>query len=459
MNLLPRICRLAPTVLVGTVAFAASIASAGELAGTAVAADSAPPISATVELQSRRLEEAGNYDGAIALLRRSLGESDEAARCELLARIARLHRRLGQTSDAVAIYRELLAKVPATDDAETSSADDHGDAATEKAWRHFELAALLREQQAYAEAGEHFAAAAVTEPTGLLAMEASYWLAWLDRQADRREAGRQRTGELLARLDATPGAEETVARRRELRQFTLYLQSQLELADRDEQAAAATLDRLRAERPGDPLRAQAEFWRAEIAYRQGEDELARELFGQVALRTAALKEPWTALAPLRLAQLEAARLRWDDVLVALDWLEWRWPQFPLAYEANYLRGRALAGRGEFPAARGAYRQVLDDPAAQGSETAAMAQWMIGESYFHQRAYAEARVAYQQAVDGHRHAEWQARAALQCGKCWELEGRWQEAAQVYADAARRFARTESATQLQARSAFVEQTLRR
>jgi tetratricopeptide (TPR) repeat protein len=132
-------------------------------------------------------------------------------------------------------------------------------------------------------------------------------------------------------------------------------------------------------------------------------------------------------------------------------------EFELAYESDYLRGRALAGRGEMSAARAAYGQVLENEWATGTETAAMAQWMIGETHFHQRNYELATVAYERVIERHKLPEWQARAALQAGKCAELMEHWEQATALYTQAVERWQGTTSAKQLSARLRWTQEQL--
>ncbi|MAT72525.1 MAG: hypothetical protein CMJ58_23745 [Planctomycetaceae bacterium] len=413
--------------------------------------DQSPADASLVAAQA--LAASGNLDGAVALLRQTLPQATDESRTEILLAAARLHAQLGQLADAEQLYREVLAEpadAPLAEDLTTVV--------------RAELATIYRRRDMWTAAAELWTELAdQSNPTSIHAREAAYWLAYAEHRAGRNGQCQRRLQCLLDQAASTPGAEDdattapTAGRQRELLHFAQYLLSQAAIAQADWPAATAALDALRAEQPSDPLLAQAEFWRAEIAYRQGEDALARDLFAQVALRTAGLEEPWTALAPLRLAQLEAARQRWDETLLALDWLAWRWPEFELAFEADYLRGRALAGKGEFTAARAAYRRTLARAAAANTETAAMAQWMIGETFFHQQAYAEARAAYQQVVDGHEYPEWQARAALQLGQCWELQGAWEKAAETYSAAAAKYAATTSGPTLDARQQFVTRQL--
>jgi TolA-binding protein len=60
----------------------------------------------------------------------------------------------------------------------------------------------------------------------------------------------------------------------------------------------------------------------------------------------------------------------------------------------------------------------------------MAQWMIGETYFHQKDYLEAIKAYYRVERLFPYPRWQAGALLQSGKCHEMRGEFQEAAKLY-----------------------------
>jgi TolA-binding protein len=75
--------------------------------------------------------------------------------------------------------------------------------------------------------------------------------------------------------------------------------------------------------------------------------------------------------------------------------------------------------------------------------------MIGETFFHQRDYSRARTAYQAVIERQAPADWQSRAALQVGKCWELEDQWDEAQAMYLQALQRWPGAEPETQIQAR----------
>ena len=69
------------------------------------------------------------------------------------------------------------------------------------------------------------------------------------------------------------------------------------------------------------------------------------------------------------------------------------------------------------------------------EIAALAQWMIGESYFHQQQYASAVQCYQRVASTYDYPTWRAAALLQAGKCYELTKSWPDAVRAYSQVVR------------------------
>ena len=60
----------------------------------------------------------------------------------------------------------------------------------------------------------------------------------------------------------------------------------------------------------------------------------------------------------------------------------------------------------------------------------MAQWMIGESFFHQKNYEAALREYLRLEILYAYPTWQAGALLQAGKCRQQLGEAKEAADLY-----------------------------
>jgi cellulose synthase operon protein C len=136
------------------------------------------------------------------------------------------------------------------------------------------------------------------------------------------------------------------------------------------------------------------------------------------------------MIPLRQAQALGQQNHWSEALEIAQRIAAAWPDFAEQYEADYVIGRALASRGEFAAAREAYGRVIRSSTGAKTETAAMAQWMIGESYFHQESYAEAVAAYLRVEVLYDWPKWQAGALLQAAKCLEMLGQVNEAIESY-----------------------------
>ena len=88
------------------------------------------------------------------------------------------------------------------------------------------------------------------------------------------------------------------------------------------------------------------------------------------------------------------------------------------------------------------RVVANDLGAK-TETAAMAQWMIGETFFHQKKMTDAIRAYHRVEALYEYPVWQALSLLQAGKCHERLQQPVEARRLYAQVLREFADTPAA----------------
>ena len=193
---------------------------------------------------------------------------------------------------------------------------------------------------------------------------------------------------------------------------------------------ARPLARLVSECPESPLVLAAKYWRAEASYRQREYVRAGEEFAELDGQTAGRTEWWLAMIPLRRAQSLGQQNRWSEALDVARQIARDYPEFEEQYEADYVIGRALASQGEFAAAREAYGRVIRSATGAKTETAAMAQWMIGETFFHQENFEEAVAAYLRVEILYDWPKWQAGALLQAAKCQELLGRHDQAVETY-----------------------------
>jgi TolA-binding protein len=385
------------------------------------------------------LERDGRLGGAIAAYEEFLAQAKEDKfRAEALWRSARLQGRLKQYAKARQLYTRLLADFPQCDRVPMT------------------LANLARLEEACgngSEAAKYCRELLEKFPQSSQAVEASYWLAVAAADEKKGDEAQWQVDWLLDRLN--PANHSLSESEKQILGQALCLQCQFLSNSNKWQEIVELLESQDYRGVNVAIVARLDFWRAEAALRLNKDSEACERFDQLETQIVGINEPWIPMVALRQAQLATRREDWQDVITLVDELDRQYPEFELAYECDYLRGRALAGVGEMSAARTAYGQVLENDWATGTETAAMAQWMIGESYFHQRNYELARQAYERVIERQHFPEWQARAALQAGKCAELDDDWEAATKYYAEAADRWQETKSAHELNARLRWVQE----
>jgi cellulose synthase operon protein C len=193
------------------------------------------------------------------------------------------------------------------------------------------------------------------------------------------------------------------------------------------------------------LKLPAEYLQAEATYRQGDYEQAERRFAQLAKETQGRHDKWLPMIPLRRAQMLASddRKQWSEAMELALPIESEFPGFELQYEVEYLIGRCLQSQGSFDEARAAYRKVTRSETGGKTETAAMAQWMIGETYFHQKNYETALREYLRVEILYDYPSWQAGALLQAGKCHEALGEWKQASELFAKLLKSFPESEFA----------------
>ena len=226
-------------------------------------------------------------------------------------------------------------------------------------------------------------------------------------------------GELLAgKLD--PG----------IRDRALYQGARVAHAQGRWNEAAERYQALISDCPRSTLVRLAAFGLAEAAFRQNDFLTAAERFDLLTGRFDDSDPALAAAVKLRVCQLACQEKNWDKAhRIALE-IKDRFAEFQDQYEVDYIIGRCLSADGDFLAARQAYQLVIDSADGQDTETAAKAQLMIAESYYHQKDYQEALRAYLRVEILYAYPELQAAALLQAGKCRELLGEWSDALELY-----------------------------
>ena len=367
-----------------------------------------PPVAMASEAMLARgqiLEQLNRADAALAmyeLLVERYRKSEQYPQALLAA--ARLHDKLQQYSQAVDCYDRLATEFPKLPQID---------------------AVLYEWAWALADAGKPADSGKVLQRLYRQEKQSPFWPDVTYRLAQQAMEARDygQAEALLAEvLRGKPDAK--------IREHALYLQGQVAAALRHWPQAQKAFQTLVNEFPKSALRLTAGYWIAESAYRQGDYDAAGQRLERLATELPKTPEPWMAMVSLRRAQVMAQAKRWPDAYAIAAKIESDFPTFPQQYEADYVLGRCRAAQADFEGARQAYQKVIHSPGGAKSETAAMAQWMIGESYFHQKNYEAALRAYLQVEILYAYPTWQSGALLQAGKCHELLGEWKEAVQLY-----------------------------
>lgn len=224
---------------------------------------------------------------------------------------------------------------------------------------------------------------------------------------------------------------------REIEPHRLWLEGKVAAAEKRWEDCARSMQQLAQEHPQSPLKLLADYHQAEARYRLSQWSEAGVLFDDLAQRTLGRDDDWVAMAQLRRAQLRARAEDWTAAQEMAAGLAGRFPNFGQLYEADLLIGRALAKQARLTDARGAYEKVLTSPTGGKTETAAMAQLFIAETYFHQEDFEAALREYLRLEILYPYPTWQAAALMQAGKCQENLERWSDAAATYARLVKQF----------------------
>ncbi len=356
-------------------------------------------------LRGQALQRAGKLDEALAVYLALLQKPADARQTpQVLLAAARLHEQFHQTKEALDLYQRLAKDFATAPELE---------------------AGLLNWAWALSDAGQNEAARQLFERLRHDFPQGAYWADATSRLAELYLAAKDYDGanRLADEMLAVKLSEEATQR-------TLYLKGQIAAASEHWDQVSAPLARLIATYPKSPLCLPAEYWLAEAAYRQKKFEDAGLQFESLAKKTTGRNDAWLAMIPLRRAQVLAQSHQWADARTLAEQIHTTFPEFVQQYEADYLIGRCWAADADFEKARQAYTQVLHSATGGKTETAAMAQWMIGESYFHQRQYDAAIREYLRLEILYAYPHWQAGALLQAGKCHESLGQWKSATDLY-----------------------------
>ncbi len=359
-------------------------------------------------MAGRALERAERPDAALAMYEQVVERyGKSAAAPKALLDAARLHRRLRQTTEAVAALERLIR-------------DYAEDPLVPAAW--YELAWNYRDQNRQVDSRQAFETVYKQYRDSEVWADATYRLARLAAESGRYEEAE----DYLEDLTRDP------ARAGRLSSHAWLLAGQLRARREDWEGCRKAMAQAMQGTTSLLVQHAARYWKAESFFREGRWDDAEEAFASLSddLAEANVASVWEEKVALRLAQIAAHRQEWKLALERVETYRRDHRQEGASEEWNYLEGRCHLGRAEFDKARDAWQRVLQSSGSRRTETAAMAQWMIGESYFLQRRYDEAIRAYLRVEALYPYPQWQAAALLQAGKCYETQGRWKAAMRLY-----------------------------
>ena len=282
----------------------------------------------------------------------------------------------------------------------------------------YQLAWVLQDLEQTEESQECFGILTMDYPDSKYWPDAAFRHAELVQKSDPEFAGRLLEKILLQNVPA------------EICVQALYLRSKIAADSGEWSSVIGPMSEMASRTEDDKVKAVASYWHAEALYRTGDFEAAGVIFDGLQPKAELLGaklEPWLLL---RLAQSHGKSQRWTNAsTVARDCLD-RFPNFANDYEFIYVLGRAEEYDGVFDKARTKYREVIESERGANTETAAIAQWRIGETYFHQKEYKKAVEAYYRTDSLYEFEQWKSAALLQAGKCQEHLENWSHAAKLY-----------------------------
>ncbi len=379
--------------------------------------DKNPPAAMAAEaalVRGRILDQLGQSEPALGMYDLVIDKHPASPQhVDALLAAAQLQVKLRQNQQAAAFYERLAEEYPQFPKLDT--------VLYEWAWATQELGKAE-------DADRLFERLRKEHPQSRFWADATYRLA--QRAFDAKDYGR--ANELLHKVlenKAAAGSRaEPVAP--QVREYAMFLRGQVAVAKADWPKVREAFEGLVREFPESRRRLAAEFWIAEAFYQQADYAAAGSRLERLVGQIEGKHEPWMATILLRRAQLLVQQNQWDEAQAMAAKIEADFPNFQQQYEVDYVLGRCLANKADFEGARQAYQKVIHSSAGAKTETAALAQWRIGETFFHQKNYPAAYREYLKVEILYAYPTWQAGALLQAGKCQERLGDPKQAIELY-----------------------------
>ncbi|MDB5356028.1 MAG: Tol-pal system protein YbgF [Phycisphaerales bacterium] len=190
--------------------------------------------------------------------------------------------------------------------------------------------------------------------------------------------------------------------------------------------AAAAFTEFAATHPDDAELTPSALLQAGIAScDQGKFDRAEKPLSELVGKFPQYKE--SPIALLRLGEAQAEQQEFDASLKTYQQFLQRFAKSEFAYRAEFGSGWAMENQKQYEPARTAYQRVI---ATSNTETAARAQFQIGETYLAEGKLEQAIKELLAVEDVYKYPKWSARALLESGRAFEQLKQPAEARQQY-----------------------------
>jgi TolA-binding protein len=336
---------------------------------------------------------------------------------------ARLYRDAGKYAEADKAYSAVLEKFPKPDN-------------LDKILNEWALSNY--EGKNYARSDEVFARLAAEAPDSELADNARLSLAESELVAGKLESARTKFQALSKDPKSDPAVRQTAM-------FQL-LGIATELRNWDE--VRQTADTLMSSFPMSKHFWYAEMRRAEADLNSMQVAKAVERLQKIIAQkdqpdSTVATESWFGQAWILLAEAFSRDKKYDDLAQTVAACRAWNPDFPSLYILDEITGRSLKAQGKLPEAMATVQRIVDDKNGRRTETAAKAQFMIGEISLLQKDYEKAEVEFLKLEILYKFPGWQAPALFQAGGCQEEMQHWKDAWRSYDALIKKYPKSEYA----------------
>lgn len=198
--------------------------------------------------------------------------------------------------------------------------------------------------------------------------------------------------------------------------------------------AAKTFTAQRSNFPQGSLLPDAIFMEAESTFRLERYSDALKLYeGLPPLDT----KEYEVLRLLHAGQAAAQTGQIERSLKYFGQLQQQFPDVPEAVQASFEIGMLHYNQGDHDSAWKRFQEVLQRAESVGGETAARAQFMIGEIQMERKQYEDAVKSFFRVAYGYQSPRWQAAALYEAARCFESLQRLAQAAKLYQELIEKF----------------------